>query len=101
MRDPEWNKDRVRELLASYDEQAGPRKPADGSHITREKILWAYHQASRVYHKPEYALDLLCDTHRGVDVYHALRREADAGTIIPMLEDKEMGYIVRYRPAED
>lgn len=96
-----WNKKRVQELLARYDAEAGPRKPPDGTHISLDEILTAYNTALTSYHHSEYALDILCDTHRGVDVYHALRREADAGTIIPTLTDEKMNYIVRFRPADE
>lgn len=75
------------------------QKVPDGSHIGVDEIMAAYSKARHIYRHPEYALDILCDSHRAVDVYHALRREADAGTIIPVLEDHEKGYIVRYRPA--
>ena len=70
----------------------------NGDHISFNEILAAYNRACSHNH-PEYALDILCDSHRGVDVYHALNREAEKGNIIPTLKDEKMNYIVRFHPA--
>lgn len=86
------------ELIARYDAEAGPRTPPNGDHISLEEILAAHHKAS-TYNHSEYALDILFDSHRGVDVYHALNREAELGNIVPLLKAEKMNYIVRFRPA--
>jgi hypothetical protein len=74
--------------------------PPNGDHIDLETIIAAYSTAAYAYHHPEYALAMLCNYYRAVDVYHALAREAEAGTIQAELIDPDKGYILSFTPTE-
>lgn len=86
-------------LLASYAEQAGPRKPPNGDVVSLEEILAAHERLGLEDDYPP--LYRLCERYRAVDVYAALQREADRGTIQPTWIDEDSGYILRYQPTEE
>lgn len=93
---PYWTKAQQDAWIASTEK---PYRPPNGDHISLTEILAAYDRADQAYGDSSLASDILCDSHRGVDVHHALAREADRRTIIPTLKDEKDNIVVRFRPA--